>query len=68
MAEVRAGGAISAMLAVLEWAAMGCSGDERRDPVGEGFASRTVAGSHELLTPLLVPELALRLGDLRFDD
>ena len=38
-----------------------------RDPCPEGYASLTTHPPAELLTPLLVPALAVRLSDLRLD-
>ena len=38
-----------------------------RDPGPERYASVRVASRKDLLTPLLVPSLAVRLSDLRLD-
>ena len=38
-----------------------------RDPGADGYARVTIATRADLLTPLLVPSLALRLMDLRLD-
>jgi Uma2 family endonuclease len=38
-----------------------------RDPRPEGYASVTIRARTELLTPLLVPSLVVRLSDLRLD-
>jgi Uma2 family endonuclease len=38
-----------------------------REPAAKGYASKVVVPAKELLTPLRVPELALRLGDLDID-
>jgi Uma2 family endonuclease len=38
-----------------------------REPGPDGFGSSRIAGPTELLVPLLVPELAVRLGDIDLD-
>ena len=44
-----------------------CETHIHRDPRGQVYGSVSVASRADLLTPLLAPTLAVRLGDLRLD-